>query len=466
MTEKKKIRLIGDKAFYQKVFKISIPIVIQNLITSFVSLLDNIMVGQVGTESMSGVAIANQLMFIFNLAIFGALSGIGIFTAQFFGAKDERGVKHTFRAKWYICLILLALFTVLALLKGEFLVSLFLQAGDDPAAVSKTLSESMRYLHVMMIGLLPFCVSQVYSSTLRESGETRVPMIAGVVAVLVNLVFNYILIFGHFGAPALGVAGAAAATVLARFVEMSINVIATHKRSARYSFIRGAYRSFRIPADLMKQMILRGLPLLLNEFLWALAMSAVQQSYSTRGLSAVAAMNIASTVSNLFAQAYFAMGSAVAIIVGQLLGAGDFEKAKETDYQLIAFSFVMSLAVGILAIVLSPLFPQLYNTTPEVKSLATDILRIIACFMPIISVVHCCYFTMRCGGKTVVTFFFDSFYMMVLVYPLSFILSRFTSMDMRALYFGVSCLDLVKAAIGLILVKKGVWINNLVQRST
>ena len=112
MTEKKKIRLIGNKAFYRMVFKVTIPIIIQNLITSFVSLLDNIMVGQVGTESMSGVAIANQLMFIFNLAIFGAFSGIGIFTAQFFGAGDEEGVRHTFRAKWYICLILLGLFII------------------------------------------------------------------------------------------------------------------------------------------------------------------------------------------------------------------------------------------------------------------------------------------------------------------------------------------------------------------
>ena len=209
-------------------------------------------------------------------------------------------------------------------------------------------------------------------------------------------------------------------------------------------------------------MALRGMPLLMNEFLWAVAMSAVQQSYSTRGLAAVAAMNISSTVSNLFAQAYFAMGSAVAILVGQLLGAGEFEKAKETDYQLIFFTFGMSLVVTAAAVTLAPLFPQLYNTSPEVRNLATDILRINACFMPVISVVHCCYFTMRSGGKTVVTFFFDSFYMMVLVYPLSFILSRYTSMSIQMLYFGISCLDLVKAAVGMILVRKGVWINNLV----
>ena len=464
MTEQKKIRLIGNKAFYRMVFKVTIPIIIQNLITSFVSLLDNIMVGQVGTESMSGVAIANQLMFIFNLAIFGAFSGIGIFTAQFFGAGDEEGVRHTFRAKWYICLILLGLFIILALTKGQFLIGLFLQAGDDPAKVQLTLKEGMRYLRVMVIGLLPFCLSQVYSSTLREAGETRLPMIAGVVAVFVNLCFNYILIFGHFGAPALGVAGAAIATVLARFVEMFINVAAAHRNQERFSFIRGAYSSLRVPGDLLKKMILRGTPLLLNEFLWAVAMSAVQQSYSTRGLNAVAAMNIASTVSNLFAQAYFAMGSAVAIIVGQLLGAGKFDEARETDYQLITFSLMMSTVVAVAAALFAPLFPQLYNTTEEVRALATNILRIMALFMPVMSIVHCSYFTMRSGGKTVLTFFFDSFYMMVLVFPLSFVLSRFTSMNMEALYFSMCCLDLVKAIVGLILVRKGIWINNLVAK--
>ena len=465
MAERKKIRLFGDKAFYKMVFTVTIPIVIQNLITSFVSLLDNIMVGQVGTESMSGVAIANQLMFVFNLAIFGAFSGIGIFTAQFFGAKDEEGVRHTFRAKWFICLILLGLFVVLALLKGEFLIGLFLQAGDDPAKVSLTLAEGMRYLRTMLIGLLPFCISQVYSSTMREAGETRLPMIAGVVAVFVNLCFNYILIFGHFGAPALGVVGAAIATVLARFVEMFINVAAAHRNLERFSFIRGAYSSLRVPAPLLKRMLVRGTPLLLNEFLWSVAMSAVQQSYSTRGLNAVAAMNIASTVQNLFSQAYFAMGSAVAIIVGQLLGAGKFDEAKETDYQLITFSFLLSLVVAVLAAVLAPLFPRLYNTTEDVRILATNILRIMAGFMPVLSIVHCSYFTMRSGGKTVLTFFFDSFYMMVLVFPTSYILSRFTSMNMEMLYLCMCSLDLLKAIVGLILVKKGIWINNLVKEA-
>lgn len=466
MTEKKRIRLIGDRAFYKKVFTVTVPIMIQNLITSFVSLLDNIMVGQVGTESMSGVAIANQVMFVFNLTIFGALSGIGIFTAQFFGAKDEEGVRHTFRAKWYICLIMLALFLALALTKGEMLIGLFLQAGDDAAKVSLTLSEGMKYLRIMLIGLLPFCVSQVYSSTLRESGETRKPMIASVTAVLVNLCLNYVLIFGHFGAPKLGVAGAAVATVIARFVECMINMTAAHRNIERFSFIKGAYRSMYIPSDLVKNMVRRGLPLLLNELLWAFAMSAIQQSYSTRGLSAVAAMNINSTVSNLFSQAYFAMGSAVAILVGQLLGAEKFEEAKETDYQLIVFTFSLSVLVGALAALLAPLFPQLYNTSDEVRSLATNLLRVTACFMPITSLVHCSYFTLRSGGKTVITFFFDSFYQIVLLYPISFILSRYTSMDMTHLYIFMCSVDIIKVAVGLILVKKGVWINNLVSNKS
>ena len=210
--------IFGDRKFYKMVFAIVIPIIIQNTITSFVSLLDNIMVGQLGTEQMSGVAIANQLLFIFQICIFGGISGASIYGAQFFGAKDYESMRATMRFKLYICLGIFLIAMVAFLTMGGPLISLFLSGGDSPEAVAETLSAGRSYLLIMLVGILPFAVAQAYTATLREAGETMLPMVSGVVAVIVNMVFNYILIFGHFGAPQMGVRGAAVATVISRYV--------------------------------------------------------------------------------------------------------------------------------------------------------------------------------------------------------------------------------------------------------
>ena len=233
-------RYIGDRAFYRRVFAIAIPIIIQNGITNFVSLLDNIMVGQVGTLQMSGVSIVNNLIFVFNLCIFGAASGAGIFTAQFHGCRDVENVRHTFRFKVICSFLLSALGLGVFLLLGNTLIGLYLQGEGDPADAVLTLEYGRSYLQVMLWGLLPFALSNAYSGTLRECGETRVPMAAGIAAVVVNLLLNYLLIFGHLGLPAMGVQGAALATVISRYVELAIVAAWTHLHGRTHAFIRGA----------------------------------------------------------------------------------------------------------------------------------------------------------------------------------------------------------------------------------
>ena len=212
-------RYIGDKAFYRHAMIVAVPIVIQNAITNFVSLLDNIMVGQAGTLQMSGVSIVNQLMFIFTLCIFGANAGAGIFTAQFYGNGDNTGIRHTFRFKIMVCVGLVAAWCALFLTADTPLLSMYLQGEGRPEDAAAILAYSKEYLQVMLWGLLPFALSNAYSSTLRETGQTVVPMVAGIIAVFINLIFNYILIFGKFGAPEMGVAGAALGTLIARAFE-------------------------------------------------------------------------------------------------------------------------------------------------------------------------------------------------------------------------------------------------------
>lgn len=455
-------KFIGDAAFYKMILFIAFPILVQNGITNFVSLLDNIMVGQLGTEQMSGVAIVNQILNVFNICIFGAVSGASIFSAQFYGQGNHEGVRNTFRFKLICCLLLTGLWFLIFGFAGEDLVGLFLH-DDGAGDILLTKQSGMQYLFVMMAGMLPYAMTQIYASTLRETGETILPMIGGIIAVFINLGLNYLLIFGNFGFPELGVAGAAIATVISRFFETAIVIIWTHTHSARNIFIQGVYRSMHIPGRLVKQILLKGTPLLINETLWSAGMAVLVQCYSLRGLNAVAALNISTTVSNLFNVVFIALGSAISIVVGQQLGSGDLKRAVDTDRKMIFFSVACCIGIGLVLFLLAPLFPEIYNTSAEVRELATSLLRIASAFMPLYAFYHASYFTLRSGGKTMITFLFDSCYVWVINIPVAFLLTRFTGMPLVPVYFICQSVEIFKAILGYILLKKGVWIHNMVK---
>ena len=455
-------RYIGDRAFYRRVFGVAVPIIIQNGITNFVNMLDNVMVGQVGTIPMSGVSIVNGLLFVFNLCVFGASSGAGIFTAQFHGSGDQEGVRHTFRFKFLVCLSIAAVGAGIFMTFGDSLIGLYLTGDGDAATAAGALEYGLKYLAVMVWGFLPFALTNVYSSTLRETGETMVPMVGGIVAVFVNLILNYTLIFGHFGAPKMGVEGAALATVISRYVELTIVVGWTHLHKEKHGYIHGVYRSFRIPGQLLKSIIIKGMPLLVNEFLWASGMAILNQSYSTCGLNVVPAMNISSTLFNLGSVVFLSMGNAVGIIMGQLLGAGTGEaEIRDNNRKLIAVSVAAGSFFGVLMAAASGVFPQIYNTTEEVRHLASQLICISALMMPFNSYTNATYFTLRSGGQTFVTFLFDSCFVWVACVPLAYGLSRFAGLSILPLYFTCQAMDFVKCAIGAMMLKQGKWIQNL-----
>lgn len=455
-------KYIGTKEFYKMVLLIVIPIIIQNGITNFVSLLDNIMVGQVGTEQMSGVAIVNQLVVVFNICIFGGVSSAGIFTAQYYGKGNREGVRDTFRFKFIICMMMAIVAMAIFACFGEELIQLYLHEGTQEGDIERTLEYGKEYLSVIMIGMIPYAISQTYASTLRETGETMVPMKIGIVAVLVNLVGNFLLIFGNFGAPKLGAVGAAISTDIARFVECFILIWWTHKNHERHTFIKKAYCSLRIPKVLALDIIKKGIPLMVNEVAWSIGQAFLMQCYSVRGLAVVAGLNISSTVSNLFNVVFLSMGSAISIIVGQLLGAGKMEEAKDTDRKLLAFTVGTCVVFGSLLAIISPLFPQIYETTPEVMSLATRFILISALCMPLYAFIHGCYFTLRSGGKTWITVLFDSVYVWLIDIPLAYILSRFTDLPIVWIYLSCQLIETIKCLIGYALVKKGIWLQNIV----
>ncbi len=453
---------LGGLSYYRHILSIAIPIIIQNGITNFVNLLDNIMVGQVGTIPMSGVSIVNGVLFVFNLCIFGASSGAGIFTAQFHGSGDDEGVRYTFRFKFLVCLLLTLIGSLIFTFGGETIIGLYLTGEGDAAMAQGAMEYGLKYLRVMIWGFLPFALSNTYSSTLRETGVTLVPMGAGIIAVFVNLILNYVLIFGHFGAPALGVEGAAIATVISRFVELTIVALWTHTHPQKHRYIRGAFRSFRIPGRLLKSILIKGMPLLINEFFWASGMAIQNQCYSTCGLDVVPALNIARTLFEVGSVVFLSLGNSVGIIMGQMLGAGlGKDEIRMHNRKLMIFATVVGGSFGILMISFSHLFPQLYNTTDDVRLLAARLICISGFMMPFNSFTNASYFTLRSGGQTMVTFLFDSCFVWAVCVPLAFCLSRFTEISILPLYFIIQATDWIKCALGAYMIKQGKWIQNL-----
>ena len=454
-------KLIGTKKFYASVLAIAFPIMIQNGISNLVGLLDNVMIGRIGTEQMSGVSIVNQLMFVFILCMFGITSGAGILGAQFYGQKNMKGVRDVLRIKIVIAAIALIGAVCIFYFFDKNLISLYLHEGSDAGDLIATLMYGRNYLRTLLWGVPFMAMEMCYSSTLRESGETKVPMRASVMAVFINLVLNYLLIFGKLGLPELGVVGAAIATNISRIIQMIYVVGWTHRHVDNNPYIEGLYKEFKISGAMFAKVFILALPLMLNETLWAGGTAAVNTCYSFRGLSVVAAINIQSTIYNIFNIMYIAMGDSIAIIVGQQLGAGEIEEAKDTSAKIIMMALFFSAVGGLLMIGISDVFPLVYNTTDEVRKLAGTVIRITALFMPVHAFLHAVYFAIRSGGKTVVTFLFDSVYLWIIAFPFAYYLAHFTSLQIKPMFISCQSIDLIKVTVGFIIYKSGIWAQNI-----
>ncbi len=453
-----------DKKLYNRALALAVPMMIQNGITNAVGLVDSLMVGKLGTESFTGVSICGQLIFIFNLAIFGAISGPGIFGAQYFGNKDVEGIRKTFRIKIWFVLLCLALGISIFVFGDEWLINLYMKGESAELDPVLAMTKAKEYLHIMLIGLAPFGITQIYASSLRENNESTMPMVAGLTSVVTDVVLNYFLIFGKFGFPALGVEGAAIATVIARFVEMTVIIVWAHARRKRFPFLQGVYRTLLVEKEVFVPVIRKSLPIFINEFLWAAGIAKLTQLYSNRGLAVVPAIGISNALTNLLNVVFVAMGSAVGIVVGQMLGAGETEGIKKKALSLMMFTAFLSLGLTAILLVAAPYFPRAYQTQEEVKSMATMFIMITAFYFPLWGFLNAQYFIIRSGGKTLITFIMDSGFTWAVCVLGVFIVIRFTDLPIFAVYVIAQSLDFLKVLFGLYLINKGVWITNLVRK--
>ena len=454
---------MNRQSVLKRALLLAVPMMIQNGITNAVGLVDHLMVGSLGTEAMTAVSIVGQLLFVYSLALFGGISGPGIYTAQFYGQGNTEGVRASTRMKAMIVMSVTAVGVMVLLFGREPLLHLYLHGESEGIDAELTLSHARDYLHIMLAGLPAMAVTQVYTSTLRETGDSVKPMAAGIVSVAADVIFNYLLIYGSLGFPQLGVRGAAIATVIARYMEMTVLLAWVYARRKQHPFVKGLWRTLIIPRALCGKMIIKAVPIFFNEFLWAAGIAALTQCYSTRGLEVVAGINISNVLSNLLSVVFVALGYAVGILVGQSLGAGEFDRAKKESLALTRFSALVCIGLGAVLIALSGVFPRLYDTTGEVRSLAQHFLIITALFIPVQGVLNALYFTLRSGGKTLITFLFDSVFSWTVSLPLALILCFLTDLHILAVYAIVQAADLIKITVGAVMIRKGVWINNLTE---
>ncbi|MBO4734148.1 MAG: polysaccharide biosynthesis C-terminal domain-containing protein, partial [Clostridia bacterium] len=366
--------------------------------------------------------------------------------------------------KAIVCLVISLVFGTVIFTNGGFLLGLYLRGEGSPASAAASGEIALRYIKIMFIGIIPYALAQCYGSTLRETGRPKVPMYAGVLAVVLNLSLNYVLIFGRLGFPRLGVTGAAIATVVSRFAELAYVAAGAHT-GKKSELLKGVFSGFGVPLALAKKMIYTGAPLFLNELLWSTGIAFVNQCYSVRGLVVVAADNIVMAFFNVFSVVFFAVGIAIGIIVGQMLGAGETEEVMNTAVKMRALSVYTALGIGVLFALLSGVIPRLYNTTNEVRDLAKWMIIITAASMPVDAFAQASYFTLRSGGKVLITMIFDSFFVWAVSVPFAFIVSRYTDLPILPFYALSLSLNVLKCVLGYFYVKKGSWIKNLVGKA-
>lgn len=454
---KKLKRLIGTKAFYAAVIAIVIPIMMQQGLTSFVGLLDNIMVGRLDADSIAGVAVSNQILFLFITVTIGGLAGPGIFVSQYFGAKDEEHLRQSFRFKIILSLAITAVAMIIFTIFGEQIIRLVFD--NEEVSEEIAVGHGLEYLKIIVLSLPLFSISQIIATTLREIGKVKIPLYSGISAVLVNAVLNYILIFGKLGFPALGVKGAAYATLISRAVEMSILLVIMFVK--RYSFTKNLFSHFRIDKGLVRSITRKGTPLLLNELFWGLGSTLIMFSFALRGKAVVAALSISSAASNLLFVVFGALGMGIAIFVGKELGANRIEEAKDNANKLLAFAVFVAMILAGFYLLVSPYIPLLYNVDDHIRHLATSFIIVICCCMPIFTFNVGCFFILRSGGKTIYTMIFDSGFQILYSLPLAFILAKYFTLDIIVVYAIVQGSDFLKSFIGYAFVRSGKWATNL-----
>ncbi|MEL3909320.1 MAG: MATE family efflux transporter [Treponemataceae bacterium] len=451
MTTKK---TFFDREFLKTLFIIAVPIMLQNLLNSFVNVLDAIMIGQLGTIEIAAVGLGNQLFFLLNLILYGAASGSLVFTAQFWGRKDLPGLRKTFGLSLCTALFISSIFTVFCVFFPEQILRLY---SKDPAVIET----GIQYLRPVAFCFIPFAISFIFMFTLRAIEEVKLSVTATLVSLFVNLILNAILIFGLLGFPRLGVKGAAIATVIARFSELFIYIIVTKKEKS--PILGSLAEHFSFSPRFVVSFFVIVMPVIFNEVLWSSGITFHHKIFAGLSTLSYAAFSITNTVSQLTWVVFTGFGNSVSILIGKKIGEKDYEQAKNYAVNISKFSPSVAIFVGALLIPISFLVPYIFNVEQEVCLQARRFFLILALCYPLKAFNVCMVVgILRAGGDTKFGVICDTLFMWIVSIPLSFTLSIHTNLPSWIIYLCLFADEPIKAFMGFRRLRSGKWLREVV----
>ncbi len=450
--------IFGNGQFYKSALAIAVPIMLQQLIQSMVSLIDNFMVSGLGDVSMSGVNVAGQVLFVFMVFTNTICMTGGIFLTQFFGAKDRGGMQQAFMFKLLAGLVALIPYLMVCLIYPREILSLMVIGNTQAPLI---LDEAVKYIRIMSVVGIPMTISVSIASSLRDMGQVKIPLVVTVVATLTNTVFNYLLIYGNLGFPAFGVRGAAYATVIARLLEFIIFLVIYFR--SRPDFAIRLNRDLMVDGKLFKEILKKGALMLFCEMTWVLSETLTTAIYNGRGgADVVSGMASSFAIANLFFVAFGGIYSATTVIIGKTLGEGNLQKARTEKTWLLSGSFVFGIAMTFVGFATTLIIPVVFGKlSPSAIAISRSMVILMAFFMPVWVLVNAQQAIARSGGDTKMGAYADAGITIAVMLPMLFLLARYTDIGPVQMYLCVKLLDIVRTLIFHFWLKKERWLNNL-----
>lgn len=444
-----------NKHFYKTMISIALPIAMQNLISSSLTMVDTIMIGRLGEASIAAVGLGNQFFFFFSLLLFGINSGSAIFIAQFWGKKDIKNIRRILGIAILSGGIISILFTLAALLFPVTILKFF---TNDPVVIKL----GSQFLRILSLSFTITTISTAFGQASRCIGQAKVPMFISGISLLINTVLNIILIYGKLGLPALGVRGTAIATDIARIVELTLMLLVVYRKggvlAAKISEL------VDLSSDFIKKFFKTALPVIMNEGLWSLGITMYSAAYARIGTGAVAAVQISNTIQNLFMTIFFGLGNACAVMIGNQIGSGKKDTAISYSKKYSIITPVSGIIMGMLLLISRPAILSLFNVAPEVYNDVNKILMIFSLILfikayNIITVVG----ILRSGGDTKVALFLDTGGIWLIGVPLSFIGALVWKLPVYYVVALVSIEEIFKFILGTIRVVSKKWVRNVIE---
>lgn len=446
-----------SREFYRRMISIALPIMLQNLLISSLSFVDTLMIGQLGSNEIAAVGLANQMFFLINMFFFGVSSGASIFVSQFWGAKNKESIQKVMGIALTTGIIGATIFSIVSIAAPEVVMHIF--TFDE-----NVVARGCEYLRVVGISYIFTAVTSVYSTTLRATGDAKTPLIIACFALSFNALFNWFLIFGIGPFPRMEVAGAALATTGSRFIEMMALIIWSQVRKTPAKLnIRQAVKWDK---PFLRAFFPTCLPVVCNEVFWALGMTTYKIAFSKMGIDVIASVNVTEAINSLFFVVMMGVSNATAIMIGIKIGAGDQAAAKLYGKRFVRIGLWLGICIGLFMGICSPFIPRLFNVSSAIYTMTMRSLIVGACLMPIKSVnMNIIVGILRSGGDTKFSMFAEMFGVWCVGVPCAFLGALVLHLPIWWLYLLLGLEELSKFLLGTARVRSGKWLNDLTRKA-